>query len=439
MPRIRPFLVLALSSALAGCGSMTEVGPPAYTHSPKLKTDLKGQPKLQAKVVKLMEGLFGPNPAEIHLPMDSGLPENGARLAKNVVVVDPLGELPEPKEGEPQTLSVPLAEEQPEPLARGEVSGYELYREHCLHCHGASGDGDGPTAPFLWPLPRDYRQGIFKFTSTSGTGPDSKPTRDDLRRTLIEGIPDTSMPSFQALMTKEEMERVIDYVIFLSMRGETERNLVYLAQDFDDESVDDFTLDLASEAVSLVFSRWQAADSNVLNPQEPRPEPTLASILRGRKLYLGQKGLQCFGCHGVRGDGQGESFIDLKTFNQYVFHGDPGEGLEQLEEIADERQKKWSDDWGNPLRPADLTEDRYKGGRRPIDLYWRIAKGINGTPMPAHLGSQLQTDQEVWDLVNFVLALPYEPELLKDARPYVAPGAEVTTRAGASPKPVSGG
>ncbi len=240
------------------------------------------------------------------------------------------------------------------------------------------------------------------------------------------------MPSVDALMSREEIERVIDYVVFLSMRGETERNLVYLAQDYDDESVDEFTLDLASEAVSLVFSRWQEADSKVINPQEPRPEPTRASVLRGRDLYLGQKGLQCFGCHGVRGDGQGESFIDLKTFNKLVFRGDPGEGIEELKSIADERQKKWSDDWGTPLRPANLTDGQYKGGRRPIDLYWRIAKGINGTPMPAHLGSQLQTDREIWDLVNFVLALPYEPELLKDARPYVAPPAQTAevTRAG---------
>ena len=30
------------------------------------------------------------------------------------------------------------------------------------------------------------------------------------------------MPAFEALMTPAEIEQVIDYVIFLSMRGETE-------------------------------------------------------------------------------------------------------------------------------------------------------------------------------------------------------------------------
>ena len=81
------------------------------------------------------------------------------------------------------------------------------------------------------------------------------------------------------------------------------------------------------------------------------------------------------------------------------------------------RSRLWDqkpDDWGNPLRPANLNRGVYKGGRRPIDIFWRIAKGINGAQMPAHYPSPLN-EAKVWDLVNFVLALPYEPDLLKDA------------------------
>ena len=79
------------------------------------------------------------------------------------------------------------------------------------------------------------------------------------------------------------------------------------------------------------------------------------------------------------------------------------------------------DDWGNPLRPANLNRGIYKGGRRPIDLYWRIAKGINGAKMPAHYPTI--EPERIWDLVNFVLELPYEPELLEGATlPAAAPG-----------------
>ncbi len=73
------------------------------------------------------------------------------------------------------------------------------------------------------------------------------------------------------------------------------------------------------------------------------------------------------------------------------------------------------DDWDNPLRPANLIEGTYKGGRRPLDLYWRIAKGINGAKMPAHAG--LLTDDQIWDVVNFVLALPDDPDLLPESPP----------------------
>src|SRR6185369_12284819 len=49
-----------------------------------------------------------------------------------------------------------------ETLARGS----NLYRRHCLHCHGLTGNGQGPTAPWVNPHPRDYRIGKFKFTSS---------------------------------------------------------------------------------------------------------------------------------------------------------------------------------------------------------------------------------------------------------------------------------
>ena len=75
-----------------------------------------------------------------------------------------------------------------------QAGGYSLYRMHCLHCHGVSGAGDGPTAPFLYPRPRDYRKGLFKFTSTP-TG--VKPTREDLRKTIKYGLHGTSMPAFE--------------------------------------------------------------------------------------------------------------------------------------------------------------------------------------------------------------------------------------------------
>ena len=41
-------------------------------------------------------------------------------------------------------------------VAAGPVQGLGqgLYRRHCVHCHGTTGDGMGPTAAILNPYPR---------------------------------------------------------------------------------------------------------------------------------------------------------------------------------------------------------------------------------------------------------------------------------------------
>ena len=246
-------------------------------------------------------------------------------------------------------------------------SGSELYRIHCLHCHGVTGDGAGPTAPFLYPRPRDYRLGVFKFTSTDyGVAP----TEDDLRRTLDEGIPGTSMPSFK-LLTEEELEALLDYVILLSMRGQVERLLV---EEADFGPLED---DLIGEQIEFVAAQWESASEKVLQPREAMPAYNEELALKGRALFLSTTGAGCVGCHGQDFRGRGQ-------------------------------QEMKPDDWGYTIRPADLTLGIYRGGRRPIDLYWRIATGISGTPMPGSRSTR--SDEEIWQLVHFVRALPYRED-----------------------------
>jgi mono/diheme cytochrome c family protein len=59
---------------------------------------------------------------------------------------------------------------------------------------------------------------------------------------------------------------------------------------------------------------------------------------------------------------------------------------------------------------VDLTTGIYHGGRRPIDLYWRIHSGINGVNMPASKDNL--DSKDIWDLVSFLRVLPY-PTMLK--------------------------
>jgi hypothetical protein len=60
-----------------------------------------------------------------------------------------------------------------------------LYQRHCVHCHGATGAGDGPSGVTLDPAPRDFRRGIFKWVTVEAG---HRPRRADLVRVLERGV-----------------------------------------------------------------------------------------------------------------------------------------------------------------------------------------------------------------------------------------------------------
>jgi len=72
--------------------------------------------------------------------------------------------------------------------------------------------------------------------------------------------------------------------------------------------------------------------------------------------------------------------------------------------------------------PRNLRDGTYRGGRRPLDIFWRVSAGIAGTPMPASgpAGEGAQgtlTQEEIWHIVDYVHSLPYEPVNRPQRRP----------------------
>ena len=91
---------------------------------------------------------------------------------------------------------------------------------------------------------------------------------------------------------------------------------------------------------------------------------------------------------------------------------------------GDGEQSELYDDWNDPKRkkdaawfllpiqrvwPRDFTRGTFRGGPRPIDVYWRIHVGIKGTPMPpagpAPGSTGVLTPEEIWEVVNYVRSL----------------------------------
>jgi mono/diheme cytochrome c family protein len=225
-----------------------------------------------------------------------------------------------------------------------------------------TGDGNGVSAAYMLPKPRDYRRGIFKFTSTVYG---SKPLHEDLIRTVRRGIRGTSMPSFN-MLAPSDLEAVVDYVLALTHRGELEGELALEA-----EVTDTVEPARVPEIVAAVLNRWEQARSQVVYPMTPMPEFTSAVVEQGKKAFLS---LACHQCHGEDGRGQMASNVGV-------------------------------DSWGNPTKAADLTSGMLRGGTEPLDIYRHIDAGINGTPMPSSHNSLQKEPERIWHLVGYVLQI----------------------------------
>ena len=400
------FLLAAGCLLSAGCG---RTPPASYRLNMVEATKQRLTTEQERQVATVLLAMFGTPDEPVALP-ETGLDEAKLRLASGPVRSDIVGR----KNG--------------------------LYREHCAHCHGVTGDGMGPTAAFLKPYPRDYRPGIFKFKSTERA---DKPTHADLIRILRNGIAGTSMPSF-ALLSEPQIDALVEYVKYLSIRGETELSLMraYFELDDDAQGILPETREfLVDETLTPIAEKWKsAAAAQIVVPDMPADIDLAESIAKGKELFYGDKA-NCVKCHGVTGlgDGQANDYDDwskaIVEINKEIKGGlaKAGEtstsGMSAEDAAEHRKQVAWLGRFSHvvdgdalvprTIPPRNLRLGVYRGGRRPLDLYYRIHAGINGAPMPAAKGTV--PPEDIWHIVNYIRSLPYEfdGELGAD-RPMVA-------------------
>ena len=141
---------------------------------------------------------------------------------------------------------------------------------------------------------------------------------------------------------------------------------------------------------------WQHLDETVrwqlvyylksLSPafQQTQPSPIAvtkdpgssgADLVKGKAVY---EKLGCAACHGLSGRANGTSAAGLV------------------------------DDWGLPIRPADLTQGwAYRGGHQPRDILMRLLAGIDGAGMPSY--AEAITPDEAWHLAYYVASRQEQP------------------------------
>ena len=125
------------------------------------------------------------------------------------------------------------------------------------------------------------------------------------------------------------------------------------------------------------LTTFSAEFANKDNVPKPVPIPgapaaTKESIELGKKVY---EETGCVKCHGTLGRGDGPSAPTLV------------------------------DDFGQPIRPADLAQSwTFRGGSSREDIYRTMSTGFNGTPMPGFDDAALEPEKK-WAITDFIVSL----------------------------------
>jgi DMSO reductase family type II enzyme heme b subunit len=151
-------------------------------------------------------------------------------------------------------------------------AGNALYTQRCAHCHGESGDGKGVATEVVYPLPRDFTSGLYKFRTRHETTDGNKmPADEDIARSIREGLPGTSMPGWANVFTAQQIGQLVQYI-----------------KTFADVFQED----------------TPGAPINFGNEVASSPE----SIAKGKELFV--KTFECHTCHGTSGRGNGPRALE---------------------------------------------------------------------------------------------------------------------------------
>ena len=242
--------------------------------------------------------------------------------------------------------------------AEKDAEAMRLYLSRCAVCHGDEGEGDGPAARFIYPAPRDFTVGLFKYKNSKPKN--LRPRDENLFDTIKHGLPRTAMPAWKSELSDEQIRSLIlvikgfDWIGTWAPEGAPD-------DDFDEDGL------YKGKPISV-------ADELLL---ENRIPATPASLARGKQAFL----KNCSPCH-----------------------GDEGRGSPSAE-------KKLRDEWGARIWPRDLTKPWTwrvtnvddNAEQTIANIFTRLSVGIPGTPMPEHASGVSQTTR--WDIANYVYSL----------------------------------
>ena len=274
-----------------------------------------------------------------------------------------------------------------------------IYMKRCSQCHGEDGDGLGVAADRMYPAPRDFTLGLFKYKTTSA---DSEfPTDDDFRQTIREGLTGTAMPGWKTLLNDKEID-----------------GLILLIKEFggwDEEEPEDLGLepiDMASKPAAV----------------------TPALLTQGREQFL----KACKECHGNEGRGNVTSGKRLK---------DDSESRIWPRNLTRPETWRWTDDVdevfqrlsaGIPGTPMPEHSTAMKAEDRWAIAYYVMTLRDNATPLSkgdsviraVRVAGDLPSSPSdpAWDGAP-AMTFSLSPNVIKEPRLFTSLNDMVTVRA----------
>ena len=274
-----------------------------------------------------------------------------------------------PRMWNPETSSAVTRLKEQVQAQRARSDGAGIYQHRCAVCHGEEGLGDGPAAEHLYPRPRDFSLGLFKYKTSPGTLP---PRDEDLFNTIKHGLDATGMPGWSGILSDAQIRGLIPIIKGFDIA------LTWAPEEAPDEAFD----------TEGRYTKTDFIKTSEVEPTEGRVAFSADSIARGKERFL----KACKECHGEAGRGN-------------ITSG-----------------KRLEDDWGFRIWPRDLTkpwtwrasnvagDDDAARDATIANIYTRLSIGIPGTPMPAHRAVEEGNEdplslEDRWHVSNFVYSL----------------------------------
>ncbi len=239
-------------------------------------------------------------------------------------------------------------------------TGHDIYMNNCMSCHGVQGDGVGPAAQGQMPLPRNFKQGLFKFANVPGG---ELPRDEDLKRTIRYGLRGTGMLPWD--LQDKELDAVTQYIKTFSPVWREK---------------------VAGDAVAISKDPWGIQKAS-------------EAIAQGEKLYHGLA--QCWSCH--------PTYTSMEKISEYSkeLTGNEIKSIRTRPYLSTPLDSSYN----TKVMPPDFTKNFIKTDGSPARTYEVLGVGINGTAMPAWKGllsasgNEEESERNQWALAYYVESL----------------------------------